>query len=215
MLTQIADIHTVNGNASLCCVIKTWNQVNEGGFSRTGTSDKGSCFTRFRCKADIFQDICVRTVITEGNVLKLNNTFHFFAKVFFCSLFRICNLVFGGQDLTDTISRYRCSWYHNEHHADEQEAHDNMHCILDECHHIADLKIALCDLFAAKPNDKQRDTVHNKHHGWHHSSHCTVYKQGILGQIFVCFVKAFLHKVLICKRAHNHNTGKFFTADKV
>ena len=33
MLTQIADIHTINGDAALCYIIKTRNQVNKGGFT--------------------------------------------------------------------------------------------------------------------------------------------------------------------------------------
>ena len=41
-----------------------------------------------------------------------------------------------------TIRRNRSSWEHNGNHTDHEEGHDNMHCILNKCHHIANLHLS-------------------------------------------------------------------------
>ena len=152
LLGNLSYIHSVDGNAALRNVIKTRNQVNEGGFARTGRADKGCGLSGFCRKGDMLENIRFCSVVAEGYILKLHQTFRLF-HVFWCG--RVFDGIFCGKHLIDTLGGNRCPWHHNKHHADEQKAHDDVHGILDKRHHIAHLQIALGNLFATKPDNQQ------------------------------------------------------------
>ena len=120
-----------------------------------------------------------------------------------------------GEHLVDTLGGDRGTGHHDEHHADEQEAHNHLHGVLDEGHHIAHLQIAGGDLLAAEPDDQQRQTVHHQHHEGHHGSHGPVHKQSIAGQVLVGLFKPVLHKGLVGEGAHHHQAAQLLPAHQV
>ena len=65
-LLEFTDIDTVNFNTSPLNIVKTGNQVTEGGFTSPGGSDQGHGLPGSNVETNIFQDMLV-LLVTEGN----------------------------------------------------------------------------------------------------------------------------------------------------
>ena len=121
----------------------------------------------------------------------------------------------ASQNFFHTIRSHSRSRQHNGKHAQHQKSHDNLHRILDKCHHIADLHLTFINTMGSRPHYEDRDSIHNKHHDRHHKCHGTVYEQVRLCQHFISIVKALLLMLLCAERPDDPETGKDFPHDQV
>ena len=128
---------------------------------------------------------------------------------------RIGNCNFGRKHFADTAAGNSGAGYHNEHHADHQEAEHNLHGVLHECHHVAHLQCSGGDLLAANPDNKQCKHIHYQVHGGHHKGHNAVDKQVVFVEVEVGFVKASFFKFLGAESTHDHKAGQIFTRNKI
>ena len=174
MLRNFPDIRSVNCNLSFCHIVKSRNQIYQRRFTASGTSDKCGCLSRFCCKWQIMQYIFFSSRIAERNMFKCNFTLLIFRKCPRC--FRIIDLCLALQYFVYTGCWYCCSRKHDWDHTNHQECHNNLHCILDKCHHIANLHCSIIDTVPTAPYNQNGNTVHNQHHYRHHKCHGTVDK---------------------------------------
>lgn len=201
MLGYFPDIHTIQSDRSFCHIVKSRDQINQRRFSASGTSNDRCSLSRLCCKMDIVKHIFVRSLISKGYMFKFQDTFFRFLEL--CGFFRILNYRFACQDLFNTICRYRCSWKHDRDHTDHQESHDNLHRVLNKCHHISNLHLAVTDSMCSIPYDQHRNSIHDEHHGRHHKRHRTIDKQTGLRQINICRIKSFF-LILFRTECPNH-----------
>ena len=151
----------------------------------------------------MLQHIFVRALIVEGDVVELHKPFDFFRQV--PGLGRVLHAAFAGKDIRDAARRDGGAGDHHEHHADHEEAHNDLHGVLDEGHHVAHLHGGIRDLVAADPYDQQRNAVHYQHHHRHHRGHGAEHEQVVVGKVLIGFVEAFLFKILRGERADDHH----------
>ena len=174
MLGNGTNIFSIQCDRTFCYIIKSWDQVDHRRFTTTGTSDDRRCLSRFCCKADIMKYVFFCSRITEGYVVKFYFAFSGFFQFFRC--FRIFDRCPACQDLIHTVCCNSCSWKHNRNHTDHKEGHDDLHCILDKCHHITNLHLPVTDTMCTAPYNQYGNSVHDQHHHRHHKCHGTVYK---------------------------------------
>ena len=146
-------------------------------------------------------------------MIKFHNSLYVFCRQ--NRIFRICNTYFCFQHVVNTECCDICSRKHNRHRCDHQEGHDNLHCILDKCHNIANLHSSVIYRISTTINNQNGNTIHNKHHRWHHKCHTAVDKQVCLCQSFVGFLETFFLMFLPAECTDNRNTGKNFSCHKV
>ena len=119
----------------------------------------------------------------------------------------------ASQNFFHTIRSHSRSRQHNGKHAQHKESHDDLHRILDERHHIADLHLPLIDAVCSRPHNKDGYTVHNEHHDWHHKCHGTVDEQVRLCQCTVRLVEALLLVLLRTERSDDRKSSQDLTHD--
>ena len=139
----------------------------------------------------------------------------FFTFFRFFTGFRIFDGKRGIQNLQDTVGSHTGTRQHNGHHRDHQKRHDDLHRILDKCHHITHLHITGIDTVCTGVDDQYTDSVHDQHHQRHHKRHCTVDKQVGLRQSPVRFLEPLFLVFFPAERTDHRNTGQDLTADQV
>ena len=210
---HLPDIHAVHPDTSFGHIKETRNQIHQSTFTTSGTSDKGNGFS-FPCfKGNIGQHFFFRSRISKAYMIKDYRSFLLFFR--FYTVCRIFNRKWCIQDFQDTIGSHTCTWQHNRHHRDHQERHDNLHRILDKCHHITHPHITGIDTVCTGINNQYTDPVHDQHHQRHHKSHRTIDKQVGLRQSLICFFEPFFFMFFPAERTNHRNTGQDLTADQV
>ena len=174
MLCQISYILSVNRNPSFCHIIESRNQVDQCRFTTSGASDKCCRFSRFCGKCNVMQYIFFCSRIVEGYMFKCNFSFAVFRKCLW--LLWIMDFCLALQDFIHTLCWNCCSWKHNRNHTNHKEWHNNLHCILDKCHHISDLHCSVINTVSTGPHNQNGNPIHHKHHSRHHKCHGTVDK---------------------------------------
>ena len=134
-------------------------------------------------------------------MIKLQDTCFFFTECL--CFFRIIDHRLTCQNFLNTICRHSRSWKHDRNHTDHQESHNNLHRILNKCHHISNLHLTVTDSMCPVPYDQNRNTIHDQNHRRHHKCHRTVNKQIRSRQVFVSCVKP-LFFMLFCTECSNH-----------
>ena len=117
--------------------------------------------------------------------------------------------------IVDTKCCNICSWEHDRHCCDHQEGHDDLHCILNECHNITNLHGSIVYCIRSTVDDQHRDTIHNEHHRRHHKSHTSVNKQVCLCKSLVCLFKTFFFVFFTAECADNRDTCQDLTCYQV
>ena len=139
----------------------------------------------------------------------------FFLLIWHYRFLRIIYRWLHFQDLTDSAGCHVCPWEHNGDCCDHQEGHNNLHCVLDKCHHISYLHSSIVNAMCTEIDNRYRYTVHDQHHDRHHKCHTAVYKQVCLCQIHICFFKTLFLMLLTAECADNRDSGKDFPGYQV
>ncbi len=122
---------------------------------------------------------------------------------------------FGLQNISNAITRYSRSWQDDEHHRQHEEGKNDLHGILHEGHHVANLHRRLGDLMSADPDNQQGHSVHDHHHHRHHDNHDPVDEQAVAGQILIGFIETGFFERLHVEGPDDHHPGQVFTRHEV
>ena len=201
MLAYPADIRSVQCNGTFRHVIEAGNQIYQRGFSASGTADNRGSFPGFCRKCYIMKDIFICPRIPEGHVAECEDPF--LPAVKCCRMLRIMNHSLAGQHFLHTVCRHCRSGQHNGKHAQHKESHDNLHGVLNKCHHISHLHLTFAYAVGSVPHNKDGDAVHYQHHDRHHKGHSAVNKQVCPGQIPIGLIESLL-LMLLCAEGADH-----------
>ena len=119
------------------------------------------------------------------------------------------------EHLLHTVCRNGSSREHDREHAQHQESHDDLHRILDERHHIADLHLSLINAVSSGPHDQDGHPVHDKHHDRHHKCHGTVDEQVRLCQIDIRSIEPLFLMSLRTEGTNNRESCQNLAHNKV
>ena len=213
MLLDLADIGPIHVDGAFRDFIETRDKIDNRRFSRTGSTNQGSGLPGLGSKADIMQYIFLCTRIAKRHVTEFDRPSKWLAEL--SRFLWVFDAWFGFQDISDTITRYSCSWQHDKHHCEHEEGKKDLHGVLHKSHHVANLYIRLGDLMGTDPEDQQSHDVHDQHHQRHHDNHDPVDEQEITGHILVGFIEARFLEGLHIEGPDNHHAGKVFTHNQV
>ncbi len=213
MLRQLAHIHAVERDAAGGDVVKARDQVDQRRFAAARRADERRRLAGARGEADVLEHVFICAPVAERDVLELDHASYLFRQLF--GPLGIPHAALALQHVGDAPRRNGRARRHHEHHADHQKAHDDLHGVLDERHHVAHLHGGIRDLVPAHPHNQQRHAIHYKHHHRHHGGHHAGTEQVDVCQLAVGFVEALFLKLLRRERADHHHTGQIFTADKI
>src|SRR5699024_9722013 len=132
-------------------------------------------------EGNMLEHVGIGIRVAEGYVVK-DDLAAAVGQLIILDLCLIADARFGGEYLVDTIGSNACTGQHNGNHGNHQERHDDLHGVGDKRHHITDLHVAEVYAVCAKPDDRNRDHVHNQHHARHHKGHDAVGEQLGTGQ---------------------------------
>ena len=146
-------------------------------------------------------------------MIKGKNSFSLLRQYF--RPFRITDDRLTLQHFFHTVSRYSRTRKHDRDHAKHQESHDDLHGILNKCHHISHLHLTIADSMCSGPYNQNRDSVHDQHHCRHHKCHRTIDKKIRLCQFYICVIKSFLFMLFCTKCTDNRQSCQNFSGHKV
>ena len=152
--------------------------------------------------------------IAEGYVVK-DDLAAAVGQLIILDLCLIADARFGGEYLVDTVGGNACTGQHNGNHGNHQERHDDLHGVGDKRHHITDLHVAEIYAVCAKPDNRNRDHVHNQHHARHHKGHDAVGEQLGARQGDVGPVKALFLVLFTAECTDNRQTGQDLTGNQI
>ena len=146
-------------------------------------------------------------------MVEFNRSFYIFGWL--NRILRVCDAYFCLENVIDTKCCHVCSRKHDGHGCDHQEGHDDLHCVLDECHNVTYLHGSVINGIGTAVNDQYGNAIHDQHHSRHHKGHASVDEQVCLCQSLVCFLKTFFFVFLTAECTDDRDTGKDLTCYQV
>ena len=128
---------------------------------------------------------------------------------------RIFNGDFLFKYLGNTVCGHICPGDDDRHQSDHQEGHNDLHGVLDKCHHIAHLQGAAVHGVRTCVNDQYGDAVHDQHHHRHHKGHAAVDEKVGPGQVQIGFLEALLFMLFCGEGTGDHYAGELLPGHQV
>ena len=154
LLGHVAHVDAVHEDASAVHVVEARDQADERRLARARAADDGGHLSRQRREADVAQGGQLGAVIVEAHVLELHVALA--VAVGLARRRRIVDLRFHVQHLVDADRRGLGAGDHDDHEARHEQREENLHRVLEEGHHVADVRGALVHADRAEPDDPDR-----------------------------------------------------------
>ena len=173
----VAHVHAVDEHFTLRRIIETRHEVDERGFAGAGGTDERHGFALLGGEVDVFEHGFARIRVGEAHVAEFD--FALFARFAGVAAGAIGDQRFGVEHFEHALCGHVRSRPQHEHHAHQQEAHDHLHGVAGEHHHVGEGgelvgRVGGVDQVGADPVHGKHKTVHDGVHQRHHEGHGTV-----------------------------------------
>ena len=157
----IAHIDAADLNTACSYVIKTRDQLHEGGLCAARTTDDTDSLARFDMQVDVLQyRIALFSAIAKVNMHKVNGPIR--------NLLNRIRLIGHLRDLCehlfDTFGRRPCDHIHYKYKGYHHQGYQNLQSIRHDARQVARSHAAVHDGCAANQNGEQNDCIHHKLH---------------------------------------------------
>ena len=115
----------------VCLLYTSQEQIEDGRFAASRTSDDRCGFSRLGGKRDAVKRILRSVGITEGYIFKRDSSRRIF-QLGVAHVFNILYMYFGIKDFVDSGSRHAGAGQHDGDHRQHEEGHDDQHRVGDE-----------------------------------------------------------------------------------
>ena len=213
----VAHVDAVDEHLALRGVVETRHEVDEGRFAGAGRADERDRLTLLRLEIDAFEHGVTRVGVGEAHIAEFD--FAFLAR-----LARVLRAVgdhrLGVDDFEHALRGHVGSRPEHEHHAQQQEAHDDLDGVAGEHHHVGEGGelvdgVGSVDEVRADPVDGEHQAVHDGVHQRHHDGHGAVGEQLGFGEFLVGFGELGFLVVLGVVRAHHAQAGEVLARHEV
>ncbi len=171
----------------------------------TGAANDRGDFARGGAERNVRERRLFGSRIAKGYILKLHiaplvvRTLH---------LFGIGDFRLYRQHFVNSGGRCRRTRQKDEQHRNHQQREQNLHGVLQERDHRANLYIPVIDADRAEPENRHAGNVQHEHHSWHQYGHHPVHADGNVRQVAVRDVKALFLVLLAIKGSHDAHAGQ-------
>ena len=199
-------------------VIETRHEVDERGFAGAGGTDERHGFALLGGKVDAFEHGFARIRVSEAHVAEFD--FALLARFAGVAAGAVGDQRFGVEHFEHALCGHVRSRPQHEHHAHQQEAHDHLHGVAGEHHHVGEGgelvgRVGGVDQVGADPVHGKHKTVHDGVHQRHHEGHGTVGEQLGVGEFLVGLGELGFLVILGIVGAHHAQAGEVLARHKV
>ena len=216
----VAHVHAVDQHLALAGVIEARHEIDKRRLAGAGGADERHRLALLGGEVDAFQHRLARIRVGEADVAE----FHGASLTGFGHVGGGFGAVLddrlGVEYLHDALRGHVGARPEHEHHAHEQEAHDDLHGVVGKHHHVGEhgelvLEPGGVDEVSADPVDGEHQAVQDGVHQRHHERHDAVGEQLGLGEVLVGLGEFGFLVVLGIVGAHHAQAGEVLAGHEV
>ena len=216
----VAHVHAVDQHLAFADVIEARHEVDQRRFAGAGGSDERHGLALRGGEADTFEHRFARVRVGEADVAEFHGAALAGLGHVGGGLGAVADDRLGVEHFHDALRRNVGARPEHEHHAHEQEAHDDLHGVVGEHDHVGEhgelvLEPGGVDQVGADPVDGEHQTIQDGVHQRHHERHDAVGEQLGFGEVLVGLGELGLLVVLGIVGAHHAQAGEVFAGHEV
>ncbi len=159
----LLNIAPIDNDLPCCGIIEAWNQLQQSGFTGTGSPHDSYGGTRLYIKTDIMQYIVIAARIAKIDIAEFDP-----AAPDFIFILQACRCIFqrrlSSQHLQNALRRGRCACNIHDDHREHHQRHKYLHQVIDQRYQLSYLQSSRDYLPAPDPQDYDNRDIQNELH---------------------------------------------------